>query len=353
MGAIINSVGIYSPERILTNQNLEKILKASGRETSNDWIIKRTGIRKRRIAAEHESTETMAVEAAKNALEKLQTEIPPVEHIIIATNTSERKFPNVAGFVRGELDKSHPHMIKPLTAGTDCYGGCGGINLALMQADALTKAGFYKTILVIGTEKLSDVTDYSDRGTCILFGDGASAYILTQNEGRRGFLGHMSRGFGDKRELITCEENQIKVTFAEAVRAVEEKRSPIKSRGRVLRMNGKAVYGFVVKEWRELIEKFSENERLNPDGVSFTNINAISPHLANLRMLESINETYPGFLEKCNLKNRENEWFCNTSTASQGRRDQNFLETSSSGEYLLKFGQGAGLVSCANFYQNP
>ncbi len=354
MGAIIKSVGIYSPERILTNYDLEKILAASGSETSNKWIIERTGITKRKIARTDESPETMAVAAARDALDRLTEDIPPIQHILIATNTGERRFPSQQGFVQKELIKSHPKMIDLNSSGSDAYTGCAGKNVSLMYADALTQSGFFKTVLVVGTEKLSSIVDYSDRGTCVLFGDGASAYIVTRNAGSGGFLGHMVRGNGIDREMITCEENAEKVTFEEAERAVREERAPVKSRGRVMLMDGRGVFKYVVNEWKELISGFSKNKKLNPYGVPFEKVTAISPHLANLRMLTALDEKNPGFLKKCELNgNGENEHFCNTSTASQGRRDRLFLERAKSGDTLLNFGYGAGLISCANFYEMP
>lgn len=356
MRSRIESVGIYTPQRELTNPDLVRILAASGQETTDEWIVQRTGMTKRRIAEEHETVGTMAVEAARDALERLDRDVPPIEHVIVATNTAKRMFPNISSLVQAELIQSHPKMIDHAAAGSDPHAGCGGINISLMYGDGLISSGFYKTVLVIGAEKLSDVTDYSDRGTCVLFGDGASAYVLTRHDGDGGFIGHEARGNGADRELISCEEDREKVTFFEALNAVAEGRAPNRTRGRVLRMNGKAVYKYVEREWEQLLDGLPCNRKLDPDGlgITFDRLVAISPHLSNLRMFFGLDEKYPGFLRKCGLNGSgENDNFYNNSTASQGRRVRGFSETARPGDYLLSDGYGAGLFSCANLYEMP
>ena len=352
MGAIIRSVGTYSPQRILTNQDLERILALSGEETSDEWIVERTGIKKRRIAREDESNATMAVEAARDALSRLNEDIPPIEYIILATNTNERLFPNGVGFVQAALRESHPGMIKSTAAGCDLNAGCGAINFAHMQADALIQSGFFETILVIGAEKLSSVTDYSDRGTCILFGDGASAYLLSKAMKDAGFMGHDSRGDGAMREAIRCEW-QKKVTFYEAIRALDEQRVPVKSLGWKLIMDGRAVFKYVQREFDYYLGGLKNNRKLNPQGIDFSSVGWINPHLANRRNLEGKEKQYPGFLEKCGLDGDSSEHFCNTSTASQGRRAREFHETARPGEYNLTVGYGAEVASCAGLYRKP
>ncbi len=351
MGAVIRAIGTYFPERILTNQELERILAASGEETNDDWIVQRTGIRKRRIAAESETVGTMAVEAAKDAIKRIGTDIPPIEHIILATNTSERNIPNSSSFVQAEVRRGHPKGIDEKASFQDVIAGCGGINFALFQADAFIRSDFYKTILVIGSDKLSSVNDYSDRRICVLFGDGASAYVLSGTDDKAGFMGHYARGNGLQRGLIENREEE-KVTFAEAVRAVDEGRRPAKIRGHKINLDGQAVFKYVGREWEHIIEGFRDNKGLNPEGVDFEQVNWASPHLANLRNFQLIEGKHPGFLKKCGLDNEDDIIdFCNTSTASQGSRSRQFLESANSGEYLLMFGYGAGLNSCANLYK--
>ncbi len=353
-GSVIESVGIYTPSRILTNSDFEKILAASGQETSDEWIISRTGIRERHVAEPHETVGSMAYEAAKNTLD-MDRAISPIEHILIATNTHHQPFPNAAGEVQARIRESHPNLIEAHASGSDSYSGCTGVNMALMYADALVKSGQFGKVLVVGVDKLSDVTDYSDRSNCILFGDGASAYLIAQNKfGNGGFRGHMARGDGNLRKVIYCEEGAEKVTLVEALSAVSENRFAVKSRGRKLHMDGREVFKYVVEEWKNLIEGFKKNKKLNPDAIEFSDLAGISPHLANLRMFENIEKRYPGFLERCALATEQDRtYFCNTSTASQGRRVRRFLQESHERDYLLAFGYGSGVHACANLYQRP
>ena len=119
-------------------------------------------------------------------------------------------------------------------------------------------------------------------------------------------------------------------------------------------MDGKEVFKYVAFEWKNLIEGFKDNKKLNPDRIEFDEIFAISPHLANLRMFENIDKKYPGFLERCALASEQDAAdFCNTSTASQGRRVKRFLERAQERDYMLCFGYGSGLHACANLYQKP
>ncbi|MSS74381.1 hypothetical protein EXS72_01945 [Candidatus Pacearchaeota archaeon] len=354
MGSIIQSVGVYTPSRTLTNSDFEKILDASGQKTNDEWITSRTGIKKRHIAEANELVGDLAYEATKDALSRTKN-ISPIEHILISTNTHHQPFPNVAGYVQAKIRETHPDLIEPTASGSDSYSGCTGINMTLMYADSLIKSNQFEKVLVVGVDKLSDVTDYSDRSNCILFGDGASAYILSRNElNNRGFQGHMARGNGFFRDLIYCAENDEKVTLHEALESVAENRQAVKSRGRKLHMDGKKVFQYVISEWKSLISGFKENKKLNPSGICFEDIQALSPHLANLRMFENLEKSYPGFLEKCALATeKDREYFCNTSTASQGRRVRRFLEEADSGDYLLQFGYGSGVHACANLYRKP
>ncbi len=353
-GSVVSSVGLYTPSRVLTNSDFEKILDASDESTYDEWIFTRTGMRTRYVAGADETIGSMATEAAKDALSRVK-HISPIEHILVATNTNHQPFPNAAGEVQARLRESHPNLIESTASGSDLYSGCTGINMALMYADALVKSGQFKTVLVTGVDKLSDVTDYSDRSNCILFGDGASAYIVTENIfGNGGFHGHMARGDGFARQLIYCAENDDKVALSEALSAVAQGRKAIKSKGRKLHMEGGKVFKYVVNEWEDLIGSFKKNKRLNPLGIEFDQLSAINPHLANLRIFEVLEKKNPGFLKKCALATEQDrEYFCNTSTASQGRRFKRFLNESKCRDFILSFGYGSGFHACANLYQKP
>ncbi len=352
MGSIIPAVGTYLPRRILTNYDLEKIVHACGGETSDEWIVDKTGFRERLVAEENETVEEMMVAASLDAINRLRHKVAPIEHIIVATNTAEQPFPNVSGQIQNCLRIQKPDFIDPNASFADPYAGCSGVNIAMMYADSLIKSGQFRSVLVVAGEKLTSVTDYADRTTCILFGDAASAYYLTRHAGSGGFHGHSARGDGSQRDLISCPTKE-KVTLYDALRAIEAGGIPKRTVGRTLVMDGPKVLVYVHKEWDNLIKNLKGNKTLNPMGLDFVDIDTISPHTYNLRGFERLEKRYPGFLKKCRLNNGFPQFICNTSTASQGKIDQDFVENAKSGEIKLNHGYGAGLVSCANLYEQP
>ena len=164
--AAVAGTGAYVPEKILTNQDLEKAL-----DTSDEWITVRTGIKERRIAAENESASTMAAAAARQALESAKVSPDEVDMIIVCTSTPDVLFPSTACFVQKELQAFN-------SAAYDISAVCSGFVFGLSIAEQYLKAGRYEHILVIGSEANSRIVDWSDRSTCILFGDGAGAVYL-------------------------------------------------------------------------------------------------------------------------------------------------------------------------------
>ena len=340
----ISSVGVYSPDRILSNKDLENIL-----DTDDNWITKRTGIKRRRIGRKDETNQTMAAEAAKNAIANYNGKFPPIDYVIVATNTCERNFPNTAMYVQKELREFNKDCILSYAGGHDVSAGCAGINVALQEADALIRSEMYENVLVVGSDKLSSVTDYSDRGTAVLFGDGASAYFLNSiDKEDSGFLGHYSFGDGFGQEYLTCEENHDKVSIFEAFSAVKDEREPMIEKGKVLKMDGKAVYEYVISNFCNLIENFEYNKKLNPLGLEFSELNAVIPHQANLRMLKGIDRRHKGFMDKCKVTIED---YGNTSTASQGVSQRDFLEDAEFGDTALFVGYGSGLIFSSNLYK--
>ena len=377
MGAIIRSVGTYSPDRVVTNDELAEVISASGgEETSDEWISKRTGITRRRIAEPHESNISMGFEATKVALDMLEGDVPPIEYILFATNTNESNFPDSSGGLQRELLRSQYkwRFVREVPF-KDVPSGCAAINLALEEADLRVSSGQSRSVLVVGSDMLSSILDYSDRSTSVLFEDRASVYVLSGASIEAGFRGHSARGFGDLRHNIVCEEDQSKVDFYVGLSALEGCQNPIESRGKVIKINGREVYKFVEERWIELLEGFkyaglsaedienlpeserfhaARHRRLNPDGVSFEDVAGIAPHLANYRNFLHLERRFPGFLEKCGFNSdAEMAEFCNSSTASQGRRVAGFLKEADPGSYLLMHGYGAGLISAANLYRKP
>jgi len=166
ISSFILSTGAYLPARVLTNQELEKMV-----DTSDEWIVQRSGIKERRIAAENETTTDLAIAAAKDILSNGSINVADIDGVIVATTTPDQVFPSVAAKVQGALGI-------PACMAFDVQAVCTGFVYALATADALIKAENCRRVLVIGAEKMSSVVDWTDRGTCVLFADGAAGVVL-------------------------------------------------------------------------------------------------------------------------------------------------------------------------------
>jgi len=179
--ARIIATGSYLPEKILSNADLEKIV-----DTSDEWIVSRTGMKERRIAGDNESNSDLGSFAAKNALEKTSLESGDIDYIIVATITPDYPFPSTACLVQKKLGLVN-------AAAVDIQATCSGFLYALDMAKAFVESGRYKNVLVIASEKLSSIVDYQERTTCVLFGDGAGAAIVS-SEGKGLFVENISLG---------------------------------------------------------------------------------------------------------------------------------------------------------------
>ena len=344
----LSGLGVYTPTRVLSNEDLVKILAASGQQTSVGWIESHTGIRIRHIAAPHETNQTMAVEAARMAINNQMSwqKSYPIDLIIFATNTNERLFPSSALFVHQQLFAQFgKDVISESASGYDPSAGCGGINLALCQADLTIKAGFSNSVLVIGSETLSRVADYSDRGTCILFGDGASAYLCTAiDSSSHGFRGHRLSSNGSLQNLLGAVVKDRVVLPDNLDGEVQHVTGP------TLVMDGGKVHEFVLREIEKIISGFQSDYQLNPERISLDRISSIICHQANQRMFERIGRKYPVFLERFISTIAE----CgNTSTALQGPPLQIARNRARPGDFILMIGFGAGMTVGANLYRLP
>ena len=172
----IISTGAYLPSRVLTNKDLEHMV-----ETTDEWIMSRTGIRERRIAADDEFTSDMGAKAALQALELGGIDPQSIDLIIVATCTADTVFPSTACYIQSKIGATR-------AAAFDVQAACSGFLYALVTADQFIASGVYKTVLVIGSEKLSSIVNWKDRNTCVLFDDGAGAVILQHREGSRGLV---------------------------------------------------------------------------------------------------------------------------------------------------------------------
>ena len=186
----IISTGSYLPDKILSNKDIERIV-----DTSDEWIIERTGIKKRHIASTEESSVDMAYKASLDAIERSKINVKEIDIIIVATTTPERKFPSTAVLLQNKLNLKDAFAF-------DVNAACTGFVYAIDIADKYIKGGNAKNILVVGTEKITSLLDWKDRNTCVLFGDGAGAVIL-ENSSKPGILSSTIGSDGSYKDLLT------------------------------------------------------------------------------------------------------------------------------------------------------
>ncbi len=287
--AVVAGTGAYLPEKILTNQDLEKSL-----DTSDAWITARTGIRERRIAAEGESASTMAAKAGKQALEAGGIGPEDVDMIIVATSSPDVLFPSTACFVQNELQAFG-------SAAYDVSAVCSGFIFGLSIAEQYLKTGRYEHILLIGSEVNSRIVDWSDRATCILFGDGAGALLLNRVEQEKplGILSTHIYSDGSLSDLI-CVPGGIGRTGINK-QDIDDKKYSIK-------MSGNATFKVAVKRMTEVIQ-----EALGFNGLSIEEVDLLIPHQANERIIRAVAERLKYPMEKVLMNIHK---YGNTSAAS-------------------------------------
>ena len=287
--AVVAGTGAYLPEKILTNQDLEKSL-----DTSDAWITARTGIRERRIAAEGESASTMAAKAGKQALEAGGIGPEDVDMIIVATSSPDVLFPSTACFVQYELQAFG-------SAAYDVSAVCSGFIFGLSIAEQYLKTGRYEHILLIGSEVNSRIVDWSDRATCILFGDGAGALLLNRVEQEKplGILSTHIYSDGSLSDLI-CVPGGIGRTGINK-QDIDDKKYYIK-------MSGNATFKVAVKRMTEVIQ-----EALEFNGLSIEEVDLLIPHQANERIIRAVAERLKYPMEKVLMNIHK---YGNTSAAS-------------------------------------
>lgn len=259
--AIIGT-GSYLPEKILTNQELEKRV-----DTSDQWIQERTGIRERRIASDKEATSDLAVAAAQRALANAGVEPDELDFIIVATGTPDMLFPSTACLVQDRLWAKRAMAF-------DLSAACSGFVYALSVADQYIKSGGAKTVLVIGSEVMSRLMDWTDRSTCILFGDGAGAALLRAEEGDRGVLSSHLHSDGSLWDLICVPGGGSRNPPSEAV---------LDQRLNFLKMKGSETFKVAVRALEECAR-----EALTANGLAPEDLKLVVPHQANLRIIRAV-----------------------------------------------------------------
>ncbi len=323
----IIGTGSYVPERILTNHDLEKMV-----QTSDKWIFERTGIRERRIAAEEETNVTMGRLALERSIENARIDPTEIDMLIVGTNTNDPVWPSAAGHIAHllNLHKNIPFF--------DLQAGCTGFNYSLAVAEQFVKSGQHKTVAVVGSDKLSAITNYKDRNTCVLFGDGAGAVILRRRS-KEGIIRSYLGGEYKLRDNLVLRNNAG-------------------NGRRFMWMDGKRVYAFAKGAMAESCLRV-----LDPDRTAgqkelralFHHVKRIIPHQANARIINSAAEHLESKLDlpEGTVKNKmivTIHKYGNNSTASIPLAlDESLREGKlRTGDLVILVGFGAGLTYAAN-----
>lgn len=311
----ILGTGMFVPERVMTNAEMAKIV-----DTSDEWITQRTGIKERRYVADDVFTSDLATEAAKIAIANAGLEPKNIDYILIGTATPDNSFPNTANYVTKNLD-----IIG--TPALDISTACSGFMYGLELATALVNAGNYPRVLVMGAETLTKITNFKDRTTCVLFGDGAGAAVI----GRGGHEVMATRCYShfNYDALNRATSGMRKFPTTDSIEAGDQ----------YIRMNGREVYRFVVSSCVEMLEEALKSNDLSPEDIDL-----FIPHQANAVMLEFVKK-------KVGLTNARMfiniDKYGNTSSASIPMALHDAVRSGEveKGQLVLLMGFGGGLSS--------
>lgn len=259
--AAIAGVGHYAPEKVLTNADLEKMV-----DTSDEWIQTRTGIRERHIAAENETTSDMGIAACRRALDHAGVAPADVEAVYVATCTPDMIFPSTACLIQAALGASRAY-------GFDLSSACAGFLMALDAAAAAIESGRIRNALVVGTEKLSTVTDWTSRNTCVLFGDGAGAVLLKASD-RPGIRSSLLGVDGNQADFLSIPAGGCKLPASEET---------IRNHQHTIHMAGRETFKIAVNTMLGAAQ-----EAIARAGLTVADIDLMVPHQANMRIVEAV-----------------------------------------------------------------
>jgi 3-oxoacyl-[acyl-carrier-protein] synthase-3 len=315
----ITGWGMYAPERRLTNADLERVV-----DTSDEWIVSRTGIRERRIAARHETTATLAAIAGKRAIAVAGLQPDDIDVILVATLTPDYWMPSTGALVKEAIGNTR-------AAAMDVAAACSGLVYAYSIADSYLRSGMYKNALIVGSEVLSRYLDFSDRGTCILFGDGAGAMVLSASDEEGGGM----RGM----ELTTDPDGAYMIWLPSGGSRSPASGQTLARGEHYVRMEGKETYRYATKTMATTALKAIERAGWKPEDVDL-----FIPHQANVRIIESVAKGLGLPMEKMfvNL-----DRYGNTSAASVGIALAEAVDTGrvKIGDKIVLVAFGAGLTS--------
>ena len=266
LSVFIRSLGVHTPERVVTNEELSKTV-----DTSDEWIKTRSGISERRIAGPGENPSDMGARAAQKALARANLQPSDIDLVIVATMTPDVPFPSTACLLQAKLGLRRDIPCFDISA------ACSGFVYALQVGTDMLKSGRYRLALIVGAEKLSSVVDWSDRTTCVLFGDGAGAAIIeTTPQANVGVLSNLLGADGNNAELLHC---------AAGGSAQPATPNSISSGQHFLRMNGKEVFKHAVRVMADSCDRALAQAGVHSDQVSW-----FIPHQANIRIIQAVAE---------------------------------------------------------------
>ncbi|KRP34389.1 MAG: 3-oxoacyl-ACP synthase [Verrucomicrobia subdivision 6 bacterium BACL9 MAG-120924-bin69] len=272
-GLQITGTGIYLPSHVLTNQDLEKLV-----DTSDEWIFSRTGIRERRIASETETSTWMGVQAAQQALAQAKIQAADLDLILVATVTPDSFFPSAACRISAELGATGCPAF-------DLQAACSGFVYGMIVAEQFLRTGAARNVLIVGTERLSSVVDWRDRNTCVLFGDGAGAIVLRQNEASRGILAFDWGADGASADLLHLHNPQSRGLAT---------KPPAPLAPDCIVMAGKEIFKQAVNAMAD-----SALRTLQKAGVNLSDVRCVISHQANIRIIDALVEKLKFPRERC------------------------------------------------------
>jgi len=323
-GAKISALGCHVPPGVLTNQDLEKIV-----ETSNQWIVERTGISERHIATAEIATSDMAAEAARIVLAERGIDATELDAIIVCTVTPDMLFPATACLVQ---DRIGAHGAW----GFDLVAACSGFIYGLTTAAHFVMAGTHKKVLVIGADTMSRILDYTDRSTCILFGDGAGAMLVEPADDGNGFIGFMNEIDGSGGDYLKMPAGGSRMPST---------RESVDQRMHFVKQDGGQVFKYAIRKMEELCRRLLDRHQLTPNDVKL-----LIPHQANRRIILGVAERLGMDIERVVINI---DRFGNTTGATIPLATRDAVESGKlkKGDLVLFAAVGAGFTAGVNLWR--
>jgi 3-oxoacyl-[acyl-carrier-protein] synthase-3 len=323
-GVIISALGCYTPPDVLTNYDLEKMV-----DTNNQWILERTGIAERHIAAAGVATSDMAVEAARAALARRGIDGSEIDAVIVCTVTPDMMFPSTACLVQDRIGAKGAW-------GFDLIAACSGFVYGLTTGAHLIRCGTHKKVLIIGADTMSRIIDYTDRGTCVLFGDGAGAMLLEPGEEGEGFLGFLNEIDGSGGDALKMPAGGSRLPASEET---------VRQRQHFVKQEGQQVFKYAVRKMYDIC-----NEILLRNGLTAKDVKLMIPHQANRRIITATAERLGLDCEQVIINI---DRYGNTTAATIPLATRDAIEAGKlkKGDIVLFVAVGAGFTAGANLWR--